>query len=141
MRHVQRIGYLNPKRQDFFERQRLSANMISQSLAIDELHGDERPIVVADVIDRTNARMIQRRRRMRLAPETLERLGIPGYIFGKELQSDRSIESGVIGLIDDPHASSPKFLGDAVVRDGLADGWRHQSAPSLGLECRFIAGR
>jgi hypothetical protein len=64
--------------------------------------------------------MINRRRRLRFAPEALERRGIAGHIFGKELQRHPSFELRVLRLIHDAHAAAAQFLEHAVMRDRAA---------------------
>ena len=34
------------------------------------------------------------------------------------------MESGVLSLVDDTHATATELLDDPIVRDGLADHWR-----------------
>ena len=43
------------------------------------------------------------------------------YFRGEELQSDGAVQVGVLGLVDDIHPALTQLLGDAVVRNGLAD--------------------
>ena len=66
-------------------------------------------------------------------PETLKSLAVSGYIFGQKLQGDKTVESGVLGLVDHTHAAAAEFLDDAIVRDGLADQFERDSI--LGRIC------
>ena len=85
VRGAQSFRYLDTERQYFFARKCLPVNVIPQRFAIDELHGDERPaVLLADVIDGANARMVQSGRGPRLAVEALERLRLLGDIFREE---------------------------------------------------------
>ena len=65
--------------------------------------------------------MVQSGRRFRLAPETLQRLAILSYIFGQELQGNKTVEPGILGLIHHTHPAATDLLNDAIVRDGLVD--------------------
>ena len=94
-------------------------------MPIQKLHGDERLItVLADVVNRADVGVVERRGRLRFAPETFECLRVPGYVVRQELQGNETAELGVLGLVNDAHPAAAELLDDAVVRDGLADHWR-----------------
>ncbi len=60
--------------------------------------------------------------------------------FGKELQSNKTLETDVLGFVHHAHPATAQFFQDAVVRDGLPEervGFRH-SAVILGIEVRQI---
>ncbi len=58
-----------------------------QRLPLEQLHGNKRPAFeLADVINRANIRMIQRRCGPRLAPESLDRLRILRNVVRKKFQ-------------------------------------------------------
>ena len=91
-------------------------------LAIEELHGDERlALVLSDLVDRADVRVVERRCRLGFAPEAFQGLLVAGHVFGKELQSDETMEGRVLSFIDHAHAAAAQFLDDAVMRDGLTD--------------------
>ncbi|MGA8308776.1 MAG: hypothetical protein WB755_02010 [Terriglobales bacterium] len=48
---------------------------------------------------------------------------IVGEVVGQELQGDVAAELEVFRFIDHTHPAAPKFLDDAVVRDGPANHW------------------
>jgi hypothetical protein len=58
---------------------------------------------------------------MCFAFETRESLRVAGYFLGQELQCNEAMKPGVLGLVDDAHATAAEFLYDAIVRNGLAD--------------------
>jgi hypothetical protein len=59
VRRIQSFRYLDTKFQHFFEGKRLPLDVTSQRFVVNELHGDESSaVLLADVIDRANARMI-----------------------------------------------------------------------------------
>jgi hypothetical protein len=92
-----------------------------QCHAVEIFHGEERlTLVLTDVVNRADIGMIQRRCGLRLAPEADQRLRVFGNLIRQKLESNETVQPGVLGLIYDTHASAPKFLDDAVVRDGLA---------------------
>src|ERR1700720_355072 len=93
-----------------------------QSLAIQELHGDERlAALLADVVDRADVGMVESRCGLRFTLKTGKSLGVPGYFIGQELEGDKAVQSGVLGLVDHTHPAATQLLHDAVVRNGLAD--------------------
>ena len=93
-----------------------------QRYAVQKLHGDERfPILLTDVKDHANIGMIQRGGSLRFALKAAEGLCISSYFFRQEFESDKTVETNVLSLVDDTHPAAAEFLNDAVVRDGLAD--------------------
>ena len=44
-----------------------------------------------------------------------------GEILGQELQSDKTVESGVMGFVDNAHATSTDFFEDLVVGYGFTN--------------------
>ena len=95
-----------------------------QSLTVEELHRDVRPVVgLADFVNGANIRVIQGRSGPRLPAEALQRLGITSQILGQKLQRNKPPQLGVLGLIHDSHPAATELLDDAIMRDGLADHW------------------
>ena len=78
-------------------------------------------MLVVDFMDGANVRMVQRRSGLSLALEAAESLRIFGDFIGQELESDEAAEFYVLGFIDDTHAAAAELLGNAVMRNGLAD--------------------
>jgi len=61
MSRIQRVGNLNPKRQDVLGVHWPPSDAVLQRHAIEELHDDERSFAVSiDLIDRANVGMVQR---------------------------------------------------------------------------------
>src|SRR6266571_1896626 len=93
-----------------------------QRHAVQKLHGNESlAILLPDVIDRANVRMIQRGCGLRLPLETSQGLSVSGNLLRQKLESDEAMQARVLSLVDHTHTPSTEFLDDAVVRDGLAD--------------------
>jgi hypothetical protein len=63
--------------------------------------------------------MIQGRCSLSFAPETLQSLAVSGYVFRKEFKSNKTVETGVFGLVDHTHPAAAELFQDAVVRDDL----------------------
>jgi hypothetical protein len=64
--------------------------------------------------------MVQSGGGLGFAAEALQSLGVLGEFFRQELQSHKTVEPGVLGLIDNTHTSAAELLDNAVVRDGFA---------------------
>ena len=79
------------------------------------------PSCFADLVDRADVGMVQRRRGPSFAAEAGQRLRVSGNVFGQELERDEAAKLGVFGLVDHTHPAAAELFDDAVVRDGLAD--------------------
>ncbi|HME31799.1 MAG TPA: hypothetical protein VKG65_03505 [Terriglobales bacterium] len=118
MSGVQRVGNLNRQREDNFGLYRLSRDEMLQGYAVEEFHGKERlTVLLANVENGANVEMIQRRRGLRLALESGERLRVAGDFFRQEFEGDETMQPRVLGLKYHAHAAATEFLDDAVVRD------------------------
>jgi hypothetical protein len=72
-----------------------------------------------------------------LTPETLQGLTVTGHVFGKEFECDKTVQPGVLSLVDDTHATPAELLENTVVRDGLAD---HEIHAMLGGTASQVNG-
>ena len=80
-------------------------------LAVDQLHDDERPVLVlAEVVHGHDVGMVQRRRGQRLLPEARAEVGIAAVLGAEDLDRDVAIELGVVGAVDGGHAPLPEEL-------------------------------
>ena len=122
VRRIEAVGDLDADLQELRDLDGPGGDAVLERLALEQLHGDERPTLeLADVVDRADVGMIERRRRARLAAEPLDRLRIPGDVVGQELQRDVPPEPRVPGLVDHAHPAPAQLFQDAVVGDGAAD--------------------
>jgi hypothetical protein len=80
-------------------------------------------VLMADLVDDANIRVVQRRRCASLALEAFQCGGIRAEFGRKKLQRYVPAERFVLSLIDNTHATTTQLVQDAVVRDGLADHW------------------
>src|ERR1700730_13485587 len=97
-----------------------------QSLAIQELHGDERvAALLANVVNRADVGMVESRRGLRFTLKTGKSLGVFGYFIGQEFQSHKPVQPGVFSLVHHTHPATAELLDDAVVRDGLTYQLKH----------------
>jgi len=75
------------------------------------LHDDKRlTIVLADLVDGTYVRVIQRRSGTSFAAEAFQRLRVLSVAFGQELQGDEADKFGVFGLVYHTHPAAAQFL-------------------------------
>ena len=95
-----------------------------QGNAIQELHSNKGlAVLLADVVDCADIRMVQSGGRLRLAPEAGKRLGVTGNFVGQELEGDKAMQPRVFGFVHHTHAPAPDLFKNAVVGYGLADHW------------------
>ena len=135
---VESIGNLNPEIEDLFNRERLTVDVLAEGFAVDELHGDERAmILLANVVDGADAGMVESGSRVGFTAKTFESLGVLDHVIGKKFQGDGTVEAGVAGFVNHPHSAGAEFLNDAEVRDGLVNhgcpGFRMLRYRSQGL--------
>ena len=122
MRGIERVGDLQAKVQHLLGREPPGGDPVFQGPPLQTLHDDERPaLVLADVVDGADVRMIQGRGRLRLTLEALAGCRVFEVGLGKELQGHMAVKACVLGLVDDAHAPAAQFLDDAVVGDDLPD--------------------
>jgi hypothetical protein len=89
---------------------------VFESDSVQELHGQEcSAILLADVIDCANVRVIQGRRSLGFTLKARQCLGVSGNVFRQKLQRYKPVQTGVLGFEDDTHASSTQLLQDAVM--------------------------
>src|SRR4029453_9424918 len=80
--------------------------------------GDERLAVrFADLVNRADVRMIERRGRPRLESEALRGLRVALQVGWQELQRDVPAKRQILGLIDDAHAARADAAQDPIVGD------------------------
>ena len=78
-------------------------------------------ILLADVVDRADVGVIQRRRGLGLALEARQRLRFGGDLVRQELQRNEAVQACVFGLVHHAHAATAEFFQDGVMRDFLSD--------------------
>src|SRR5437667_9910170 len=80
----------------------LSGDAMLQRHAVQELHDEERmAVLLPDLMDRADIGMVESRGRLRLPLETSQCLGVSGHLVRQELQGNKTMESSVLGLVDD----------------------------------------
>ena len=129
VRRVQAIGDLDRQGKQSLCFNRLTRDHMLQRHALQEFHGDERSAtLLADVVNRADVRMIQRRCGLGFTPEAFQRLRVVSNIFGQEFKRYKTVEARVLGLVNHTHPAASQSLEDAIVGDVLANqrrGLRH----------------
>jgi len=116
------IGDLNREFEQFVCLERLSGNALLERFALPILHHDKGlALVLPNVVNRADVRVIQRGGSLRFTLEPFQGLPVLGEFFREEFQGDGALELGVLGLVHHAHAAPAELLQNAVVRDGLAD--------------------
>jgi hypothetical protein len=91
--------------------------------AIQGLHDNVRAaVLLADVMNGADVRMIQSGGRPGLALETLQGVGVAGEFVRQEFESDETVQAGVFSLVDHAHPAAAEFSDNAVMGDAGADG-------------------
>ena len=102
--------------------ERTALDHVLQGRAVQILHGDEcLPVLLADVVDGADIRMVEGGSCLGFALKAAEGLRIFGDLIGQKLESDKTMQPGVLGLVDHTHTAAANFFNDAVVRYGLSD--------------------
>ena len=113
---VQCVGNLDAVLKRLIHWQSALHQAVGQRLTFDVLHDDEvDPIVLTDVVERADVRMIQLRDRSGLTLEPLSSPGVFCEMLGQHLDGHRPAEAGVLGLVDFTHAASPDAGDESVV--------------------------
>ena len=91
-------------------------------VALQILHGDERAsVLLADVVDRADVWMVERRCGPGFALKAAQGLGITRQIFGDELERNGTVKPRIFGFVHHAHPAAAELLDDAVVRERLTD--------------------
>ena len=119
---IESVGDLGTEIEQILERQRPTRDTRLQRFPFEQLHHHELlPLMLADVVERADMRMTQRRDDSRFAQEAVHRLRIRSRFDGQQLDCDVTPEARVLSFIHHPHAAAAKLGEDAIVRDGEAD--------------------
>ena len=116
VRFVECVGDLHAVLQSLIERQGTLFKTLGEGFAFDAFHdeiGDA--ILMTDVMQHANMRMIQARNGFRFTLETLVANRIGGKLRGKNLDGDGTFEARIAGAIDFTHTAGTErpdnFIG------------------------------
>ena len=72
-------------------------------------------VLVANLVNGANVRVIWRRGCLRLPPESFKCLWVSGNLVGQGLESHKPVQACVFRFVHNAHAAATEFLDDAVV--------------------------
>ena len=78
------------------------------------------PVLLSNLVDGADVRVIQRRGGFSFAPESSSACGFE-HIVRQKFEGYETVQACVFGLIDDTHASATEFLNDAVAANCSAE--------------------
>ena len=85
------------------------------------LHGDKRFAgTFANIVNRADVRMIQRRRRLRLPLKSRQRLRIRRHVIRQKFQRHKAVQPRIFRLVHHAHTAATKLFNNQVVGNGLA---------------------
>jgi hypothetical protein len=116
MRAVERARDLNGIADDLIDRERGAVNACLKGFTFEILHDEERrALVLADVIESADVRMIKRGNRPGFVLESLSELRIAGELGSEHLDGDDAIEPRIACLVDLAHPAATEqrqnFIG------------------------------
>ena len=113
---VQSVGDLQCQAQQLLGWQGVFTHVVLQRPAFHQLHHDELlAVVLADVEDGADRRMIQRAGETGFTSEPLDGACLLEERWRQEFDGDPAAEPRVFGAIDDAHAAAAELVEDAVV--------------------------
>jgi hypothetical protein len=96
-------------------------NELIKRLPLDVFHDDEWLLVLRIYfVHCDDARVIERRRRFRLAHEALSAVWVRDELRRKKLDRDEAVERNVESFVNHSHTASAQFLKQFVMRNGAA---------------------
>ncbi len=115
---VHRLGDVGDQSRGRFRIALVRAQAVGQAAARDQFHAEVAlALVLADLVHGHDTRMVEQGHRLRLVLEPSQ-LGIVGQDAGLDhLQSDRPIETDLLGTVDDAHPASAELRADLIVAE------------------------
>src|SRR5262245_59167971 len=107
-----------------------------------EHFGDEvrRAFVIANVMDRQDVRMVERRGRSRLLLESAQSAKVLGELGGQDLDCNLAVEPSVAGLVDLAHPARAERSENFVWAQNCACGNVHFGASTVQFITTLIGG-
>jgi hypothetical protein len=106
VRLVERIGYLKGDLKSFLDFQPPFGETCFERLAFEILHYQEiDSVLVPDIVEGTNMRVVQIRNGLRLAFEPNTQIGILGQMLWQDLDRNRALQAAIAGAVDFAHST------------------------------------
>ena len=110
VRGRQRLGNSRAEAQHSIDLHRAPGDGMLQRLPLEQLHHQERcALVPPDLEDHADVRVVERRRRPRLAHEALDDVLVLRHLLRQELERHVAPQLQVLGLVHDTHAAAAEF--------------------------------
>src|SRR5215475_3532372 len=131
MRGVECGGDVDSDGERLIDRQCTLPQSFRQRLPVDVLDDEiVDAVVVTNVVQRADVRMIQFRDRAGLAAESRTAIGIVHVLIAQYLDRDNAIEPRVTHVVDLTHAAAPERRQNFVRTEPLTYAKRHRLRPS-----------
>ncbi len=122
VRGVQSVHHLDGQVENFVDSKRLGGDALLQCPPLQALHDDEGLAVgLADIVQRADVGMIERRDCAGLALKALQSDAVAGHLLRDKFERHHAPQPRVFGPIDDAHAALAERGQNAVVGDRLSD--------------------
>ena len=124
MRFFEAPGNLDGELERLRQRQRIASQHLLQGAALQQLHHQIRlAVLLADIVDSADIRVVQRRRRARLAQKTLVRC-LTGRTraqigFGEDFDRDLAVEACIARPVHHAHPATAQLFEHLVGPDYL----------------------
>ncbi len=130
---IERPGNVYCQFEQLVGRKRPAQDALAQRRPFQQFHHDEiLTILLADLVDGADVRMVERRGGAGLALEPFQSGSIRAEFRGKKLQGHVPAEGFVLRLVNHAHPAATQLADDTVVRDGLSDhGYRSWFSQTL----------
>jgi hypothetical protein len=116
MRGIQRFRNLARKLEDAIGGQRAGFHEVADRAALEQFHRDERlPVMLAELVDRTNVRVLERGREPCFAFETCEPLGRSHRLRPEQLDGELASEAQILRAIHYAHTPFAEVVEQPVV--------------------------
>ena len=121
VRRIERIGDLDAEVDRLMDLDRPMRQQLAQGLPLEQLHHEVRSaLVLADVVDRADIRVVQRGSGACFGAKPLEGAGVH-QIVRDELEGDGPAQANVFARVDDTHPPGAQLGGDAVVTNRASE--------------------
>ena len=128
MGFVERVGNLDGIAQHLIQRQRAFLQMLRQGFTFDVLHHEiVGSVLMANIVENADVRMIQTGNGSRFALEALAKLLPARVVVWKDFDGDDAVETRIAGAIHLTHSSRSNAGENFVGTQTLASRGRHSS--------------
>ena len=118
----QSIHHLRADLDQTIGRHRPTIDRLLESLALHQLHDQERPtLVLTDVVDGADVRVVQSRGGARFPLKALQDLRAVDHLVGQELDRHWPTQASILATVDDAHAATAELCGHLIVGNNLVD--------------------